>query len=1469
MSMTDTAPRRHRILSAFVSLLGLLLLLLVVGITLLRSEASLGWIKSQIESAASEQDGLTLSIGRLQGPLPGRLILNGVVLSDPKGPWLKADRVALDWQPLSLLFGSLPIESLQVGKLRVERAPVLPESESTDSEPFAIPELPFELTLERLAIERLELGKALLGEAAALQITGSAGARLESGATTHLMVTRLDGVAGRINLTATLGPAGEQLSLDLEASEPPGGVIARLLALPNLPEVAAELHGAGPIGDWRGRLAGHVGTLADWRGDITLALSDRVTDLALSGSLGLRLDPASPVASMVNGETSYDLSLTLDRDETLSIERVSLHNTVLALTAEGMLALDDLESALDAQLALKRPEALSDIAPGLNVKDLTIAAAARGRLLNPKLEVGARASSLEITGVSAGAISLDLAATSEIPLTDPGVALKITGEGNIASLGIEGREDLDPLLSSGLQLDLDGVLDLASERVELATVTLGAPAFQAEARGEILLAEPRAKLDLALALPDLDAFAALAGQPLAGRAQLRAALDASPEDPEISLPFAIEFTELDLDLATADALLGTAPRAQGRVTRRADGAVDLTRFDIEGVGLGASLSAALPADLASLAADYELSIPDLAVLSKALENELTGRLALAGQAKGTLADPMIEATVEGESIQVAGLALDRATLNVTAETLVSGPRGRLQAELQTVILPNAPLTVETAFSQAGAQLKLEDLTLQAAGSALGGDLALDLDRGLASGALSGEIGDLLPWLALAGQRGTGRGKLGVDLSIQEERQAASVDVALTAPALSLEGGSSLSVATLSLRADSEDVTDLSGQAEIAAEALQLDDFLVERLSATGIGSAEAMDLTLSAVSENDHAFVLDAQGRLVLRDDDLALTLSRFAGTALDQPFALRAPLAMTRSGQRVAVRGLDMTLAGGRLSGDGTLDGRRIEAELAATALPLSIAGEIADLPALDGTLEARLSLEGTAPAPVGSGRLTIDRLKTARLADASPLRVEVEIDWRAARLALQGGITGFAESPATLSLKLPLSLDVESMAPVLDGEAPLAGALTWSGPIERVWPLVPVSDQELRGAADLKAEISGRVNAPVAGGRLAISGGRYEHAGSGTLLTDLELEVALTEQRAVIERFSAADGGGGQLDVEGAAELLPEQGFPFEVTASLQDFTAIRRDEVTGAIGGSVSAMGSLKAASLTGELETRGVEIRIPNQLPPDVVDLEVREVNRAAVGLPPEALSTEPTSATAIGINVGVELPGQVFVRGRGLDSEWRGNLRVTGSPEAPEVVGTLDLVRGQLAILSRDFTLTRGKIDFAGGQEIDPLLDIVAENESDDLTVALRLFGPASRPSFELTSQPVLPQDEVLARVLFGKATTQLTAIEALQLASAAAELSGKGTGTGALDFAHDLIGVDVLRFESAEGGAGAPALAAGKAVTDDVYVGIKQGATPGSGSAGVEIEVYPNVLLESGVGQGGSSNLGVKFKWDY
>ena len=67
----------------------------------------------------------------------------------------------------------------------------------------------------------------------------------------------------------------------------------------------------------------------------------------------------------------------------------------------------------------------------------------------------------------------------------------------------------------------------------------------------------------------------------------------------------------------------------------------------------------------------------------------------------------------------------------------------------------------------------------------------------------------------------------------------------------------------------------------------------------------------------------------------------------------------------------------------------------------------------------------------------------------------------------------------------------------------------------------------------------------------------------------------------------------------------------------------------------------------------------------------------------------------------------------------------------------------------------------------------PFLRIVASTENDGITSGVLIEGPATDPKVSFTSQPELPEEEVLAQLLFGQTLQNLSALQALQLANAA------------------------------------------------------------------------------------------------
>ena len=428
------------------------------------------------------------------------------------------------------------------------------------------------------------------------------------------------------------------------------------------------------------------------------------------------------------------------------------------------------------------------------------------------------------------------------------------------------------------------------------------------------------------------------------------------------------------------------------------------------------------------------------------------------------------------------------------------------------------------------------------------------------------------------------------------------------------------------------------------------------------------------------------------------------------------------------------------------------------------------------------------------------------------------------------------------------------------LAGNGPVDLRLSLNGEAGTLWPYVGPPDQRLSGIVALAAHLTGTPDAPRVDGTAGVESGRYEHLIYGTLLTGLTLRADLADRQLTLREFRAGDGGGGTLVADGDVTFGTGGKLRFAMHAEGRGMHLLRRDELRAVGDLDLRLKGDGARADVAGQITVNGAEIDLAAALPPAIPSLDVQRV-----GDPPRDKVQARAAAYPIGLDVTVAIPGQTFVRGRGLDSEWRGQLNLKGTAAAPRLTGDLEAVRGQFDAIGRSFALRNSTIQFDGGARVDPILGIRGEYKTRDLTVVARLVGRASDPSLELDSTPSMPRDEILSRVLFGKARGRLTPLEGAQLAAALSELSGGGPGLDVLGTLRRMAGIDVLQVDS---GDGAPSVRAGKYVTERVYVGARQGASAGSGGVEVEVELTPNISVNSS-GEGGRSDVELLFKWDY
>jgi translocation and assembly module TamB len=384
---------------------------------------------------------------------------------------------------------------------------------------------------------------------------------------------------------------------------------------------------------------------------------------------------------------------------------------------------------------------------------------------------------------------------------------------------------------------------------------------------------------------------------------------------------------------------------------------------------------------------------------------------------------------------------------------------------------------------------------------------------------------------------------------------------------------------------------------------------------------------------------------------------------------------------------------------------------------------------------------------------------------------------------------------------------------------------------------------------------------------GGISIQDGHYENLTSGTTLSKINGRLHADGRTLRLTRLTATDGEAGTVVLEGG--ITAEAPFPMDADLIFKEATLLRKKILTSTTSGKLDIAGTAKRLDLKGEIILDRTELAIPKRLPPEVVVIPVTEVNLPP-GMSPKR-ARPPQDSRLLFMDVSLKIPARFFVRGRGLDAEFNGQLTAKGPADNPVIRGTLNVVRGTFQFLTRTFHITNGQIAFDGATPPVPLLNITTQVNAGQIDAQVRVTGPADDFRVTLTSQPPLPQDEIMANILFGQSVAKLNAFQAYQLAASISQLSGGGM-PDIVGKTRSLLGVDRLSISGGDDSGrsdSGPTVSAGKYVSEGVYVGVEQELTDAKQDVVVEVDITPNFSVESRAGTRSGAGLGFNWKYDY
>lgn len=1127
----------------------------------------------------------------------------------------------------------------------------------------------------------------------------------------------------------------------------------------------------------------------------------------------------------LNGKLHIDLSLAGDRRA--AALHIALAAGPLRMHAGGTIDLPGQTAVLE--LTANAPAMAP--APGLSWQSIAIDAHVAGPWPRPEAR-----GSVAIVGLRALG-----SAIGRLDATVQGDRGQVFLDATANRLVIPGPKP-DLLATSPLHLTATALLD-ARER----PVTFALADRLIAAHGTVDL-HPTLRGDVHLTLPDLAPLAAAAGLHVAGSTALDIGFARRGTTTTASLSGPISITGSMSPLASLigknghlslDATLYEMPSGQH---------IDIRSLRLDGAALRLDAHGTSTKRMIDLA--YGLDLPDLAAASPALR----GRLALRGTAKGPLGDLAAHVAVTG-TFGTANVAAGPIDLTADGTNLLSHPHAAI---VLRGMFDKAPLVLSADATRGagGTHVVLHvfdwkslrgtaDLTLPAGAALPLGTLDLRMARlaDLAPLVHQPITGSVTTHIATGVADGTPRVMLVV------HAQNAGTPAARVGT-MTLDGTiadpTAKPVADLRLAVRHLSVGGIAGQADVAVTGPE---------SALAIRAGGTLARLAGAPANIETRATVDVPGHSV----DLAAFTANWKGENL----RLLAPATITYA-PHVSVKRLRLAV------GAATLD-------LAGRILPtLDLALHLANVtpglakpfaPTLEaaGVIDVAAHLTGTTAAPRGTVRVSARGMRfVAGNARAIP----------AANLLATLGLAGDRTSVnARLTAGSDVALAINGTAP-LSTDGPLDLAVRGGINLAIANPILEADGEHVAGQVAINAAVRGSPSHPASSGTIRLSGGDVQDHTLGAHLSDISALIADKGQTVTIESF-LAHAGPGTVRLSGRVGALAP-GIPVDLALHMSNAQLLASDLLTANLDAEIALRGQAeRRLNASGTVEVRRATVNIPASLPSSVATLNVVR--------PGQKQSSPRGKAPVVGLDLSVHAQPAIFVRGRGLFARLGGDLRVRGTSAAPQISRGFQMANGSFSLAGANLKFTEGRVGFDGASvtnQLNPTLHFVAQSSSGGITATLTVGGTASHPTIALSSSPSLPQDEVLAHLLYGVSITQLSPLQIAAIAQGIYSLTSGNKGSGPLGGLQNALGLDRLAVGSSNGTVGGASLRAGKYVAPGVYVGATQ-SVGGATRAQVQINLTKRLKLNTEVGTGGgtatgaapqtgpSNSIGLSYQFEY
>ncbi len=410
-------------------------------------------------------------------------------------------------------------------------------------------------------------------------------------------------------------------------------------------------------------------------------------------------------------------------------------------------------------------------------------------------------------------------------------------------------------------------------------------------------------------------------------------------------------------------------------------------------------------------------------------------------------------------------------------------------------------------------------------------------------------------------------------------------------------------------------------------------------------------------------------------------------------------------------------------------------------------------------GLASVKLDAQGTLEKLRANLDLQLTGLKSEKLEDFTPATFGLNARLENNQLVVDGKLEQARISPVQITASLPLDVARIVADKKLDEQTPVRAKVQMPrSSVNFVRQFVPAL-QRIDGNAALDVNVGGTIANPAFSGsaEMTINAARFSNA-TLPALTNFNARLVFDGDSLNFQQFRG-ELAGGPFTLSGQITFpkLTEPAFALQLRADA--VLVARNDDLTARVDADIRVVGPLAGATVTGNVAITNSQF--------------LKNIDLIPIGLPgrPAPGPKPPSDSGELSFpepplrdwkfDIAIKTKDPFLIRGNLANGGALVDMRLSGTGLEPKIDGSVRLQNVEATLPFSRLEIAQGFVYFNPEDPMNPGLDLQGTSLIKDYTIRVYIYGTANAPEAVFTSEPPLPQEEIISLLATGTTREEL------------------------------------------------------------------------------------------------------------